>query len=87
MLGIILLLHFGFFSNTRPAWQRAGVPVKPLMRAPWARPPWVICGALVGIRVSTPWRIDFSFGRSNATSAAIAATLAYFSPRALFMNS
>lgn len=34
MLGIILMLHFGVFELLALAWQRAGVPVKPLMRAP-----------------------------------------------------
>ena len=34
MFGIILLLHFGLFQLLALAWQRAGVPVKPLMRAP-----------------------------------------------------
>jgi len=34
MFGIILILHFGLFHLLAFAWQRAGVPVKPLMRAP-----------------------------------------------------
>jgi len=34
MFGIILLLHFGCFELFALAWRRAGVPVKPLMRAP-----------------------------------------------------
>lgn len=34
MLGIILTLHFGAFYLLALAWQRAGVPVQPLMRAP-----------------------------------------------------
>jgi predicted DCC family thiol-disulfide oxidoreductase YuxK len=34
MLGIILLLHFGFFHLLALAWRAAGVPVTPLMRAP-----------------------------------------------------
>lgn len=34
MLGIILTLHFGAFHLLALAWQRAGVPVQPLMRAP-----------------------------------------------------
>lgn len=34
MLGIILALHFGAFHLLALAWQRAGVPVQPLMRAP-----------------------------------------------------
>jgi alginate O-acetyltransferase complex protein AlgI len=34
MFGIILLLHFGLFHLLALAWQRAGVPVEPLMRAP-----------------------------------------------------
>ena len=34
MFGIILLLHFGIFQLVALAWQRAGVPVKPLMQAP-----------------------------------------------------
>jgi alginate O-acetyltransferase complex protein AlgI len=34
MAGIILSLHFGSFQLLALAWQRAGVPVQPLMRAP-----------------------------------------------------
>jgi predicted DCC family thiol-disulfide oxidoreductase YuxK len=34
MLGIILSLHFGMFDLLARAWQRAGVAVEPLMRAP-----------------------------------------------------
>lgn len=34
MVGIILTLHFGVFHLLALAWQRAGVPVQPLMRAP-----------------------------------------------------
>ena len=34
MFGVILLLHFGLFQLLALAWQTAGVPVKPLMRAP-----------------------------------------------------
>jgi alginate O-acetyltransferase complex protein AlgI len=34
MFGTILLLHFGLFELLALAWQQAGVPVRPLMRAP-----------------------------------------------------
>ena len=34
MIGVILMLHFGLFQLLALAWQRAGVPVKSLMRAP-----------------------------------------------------
>lgn len=34
MVGIILILHFGFFHLLALAWRTAGVPVTPLMRAP-----------------------------------------------------
>jgi alginate O-acetyltransferase complex protein AlgI len=34
MLGIILMLHFGFFQLLALAWRRSGVPVEPLMRGP-----------------------------------------------------
>jgi predicted DCC family thiol-disulfide oxidoreductase YuxK len=34
MFGFILLLHFGTFQGLALVWQRAGVPVEPLMRAP-----------------------------------------------------
>jgi alginate O-acetyltransferase complex protein AlgI len=34
MFGVILMLHFGSFHLLALAWQRTGVPVKPLMRAP-----------------------------------------------------
>ena len=34
MVGIILLLHFGFFDLLALAWRRAGVPATLLMRAP-----------------------------------------------------
>lgn len=34
MVGVILMLHFGVFRLLALAWQRAGVPVQPLMNAP-----------------------------------------------------
>jgi hypothetical protein len=34
MLGIVLVLHFGVFDLLALAWQRAGVAVAPVMRAP-----------------------------------------------------
>lgn len=34
MIGVVLLLHFGFFRLLALAWQTAGRDVKPLMRAP-----------------------------------------------------
>jgi alginate O-acetyltransferase complex protein AlgI len=34
MFGTVLLLHFGLFQLLALAWQRTGIPVKPLMCAP-----------------------------------------------------
>jgi hypothetical protein len=36
MIGLVLLLHFGTFQLIALAWQRAGIPVKPIMRRPLA---------------------------------------------------
>ncbi len=36
MVGLVLLLHFGVFHLIALAWQRAGAPVKPIMRRPMA---------------------------------------------------
>jgi hypothetical protein len=36
MLGLVLFLHFGIFQLLALAWQRAGHPVKPIMRKPLA---------------------------------------------------
>ncbi|HUF61681.1 MAG TPA: MBOAT family protein [Verrucomicrobiales bacterium] len=33
--GLILTLHFGSFDLLAAAWNRAGIPVRPLMDAPW----------------------------------------------------
>ncbi|HEX5221677.1 MAG TPA: DCC1-like thiol-disulfide oxidoreductase family protein [Verrucomicrobiae bacterium] len=34
MLGLTLILHFGIFHLAALAWQRAGIPAKPLMQSP-----------------------------------------------------
>jgi alginate O-acetyltransferase complex protein AlgI len=34
MIGMILMTHFGVFQIVACAWQRAGVPVRPLMNKP-----------------------------------------------------
>jgi len=36
MVGLVLFLHFGTFQLITLAWQRAGVPVKPIMQRPLA---------------------------------------------------
>jgi Membrane bound O-acyl transferase family len=36
MVGLVLFLHFGTFHLLALAWQRAGIPVKPIMRQPLA---------------------------------------------------
>jgi len=36
MIGLVLLLHFGFFHLLALAWRRGGVSVRPIMRAPLA---------------------------------------------------
>jgi Membrane bound O-acyl transferase family len=36
MVGLVLFLHFGTFHLLALAWQRTGLPVKPIMRQPFA---------------------------------------------------
>ena len=36
MIGLVLMLHFGFFHLVSVAWRRAGVDARPLMHAPLA---------------------------------------------------
>jgi alginate O-acetyltransferase complex protein AlgI len=36
MVGLVLFLHFGTFHLIALAWQRSGIPVKPIMRRPLA---------------------------------------------------
>lgn len=36
MIGLVLVLHFGAFHLLALAWQRAGIPVKPIMHGPLA---------------------------------------------------
>jgi alginate O-acetyltransferase complex protein AlgI len=78
MLGIILLLHFGFFQILALAWQRAGVPVKPLMRAPLGA---TSLGDLWGARWNTGFHAlahRFLFRPLQRHFGRIAATLAVF---------
>src|SRR6266850_6058238 len=35
MIGVILILHFGFFELLALWWKKEGVPVEPVMRSPW----------------------------------------------------
>jgi len=35
MAGVLLILHFGLFEIFAALWNRAGFPVRPIMKAPW----------------------------------------------------
>lgn len=61
MFGLTLVLHFGAFHLVALAWQRAGVPAKPLMQSPATA---TSLGAFWGIRWNTAFNklvLDLAF--------------------------
>lgn len=78
MFGLTLLLHFGSFHLVALAWQRAGVPAKPLMQSPATA---TSLAAFWGVRWNTAFNKlvhDLAFRPLARSVGTTGATLAVF---------
>ena len=78
MVGLIFLLHFGFFHLLALAWRAGGVPVEPLMRAPLLSRS---LGEFWGVRWNTAFHrlaARFLFRPASRAAGLPAATLLVF---------